>query len=531
MKNQSRVWFGSRFIRFTSAVYILLWVGMLAWAWAPALAVGFLADDYEWMSIVRQVEPGNFWKLFLPRSIEPVRVMYRPLVGLLFWADWRIWGLSPVGYHLTNLWFHTITVIGVFFLARLLWGKPRQDGALVGALAATLFAVNPLSPEAVTWVDGRYDVVASAFLVWSLLLFIWSLKARNSLLILFVSLSLAFVSLLAKEIGLVYPFLLLSIMIYKDRDRNNTKWYEVVRRFIKRRGGQLLGAAGVVGLYLLVSPLALERPFWQVKGYAAGISRPFLLWAMLAVLVFVAQRLRRRISLGIGWLAWMLIGLSLMPVALLPTQLRFLYLPSAMACVWLSLITFTVLKRIGKRRWLLSVTATLTLVFAVLLRMQNQAWLEASRLQQRIIASVRSQLSARAPETIYLFHLPDHVGQVPLFRTYVAEAVLLGFREPSAKVRVIPGPRTADLRKSSFKLLDPNQVQGISDSGFIVFEPTIRQRFADGRVEIAGDGWVATMSGDYRQTEITLSQALDGEGVMGLVFEEGSIQEVFLDGE
>lgn len=503
------------------------------WAWAPALAVGFLADDYEWFSIVRNLESQEVWRLFWPRSITPVRALYRPFVGLLFWADWRVWGLEPHGYHLRNLLWHAVSVAGVFFLASSLWKViRRRDGITAGLFAASWFAVNPLLPEAVTWIDGRYDVLASALLLWSLVSLVgWLQEGRRSGWWFGLSLVLVWFSLLAKEIGLVYPFLVGVILIYRYVDSNTLYIIDIVNRVFRDQGRKLLWVAGVVIGYLVISTAALGRPFWQVSGYSRGISRPFLLWLTLTFLWWFAQRLRKDTSFGRGWLAWIFIGLSLLPVVLFPTQLRFLYLPSALAAIWLAAVIPDLLKRVGLQRALLPIWFMAMAASAIVLRLENLEWLRASRLQQQTVAAIRSRLTEVKPQIVFVFNLADHAGRVPLFRSYVAEAVLLGYRgrwQPG-QVQVIAGPRTVDLGKSTLSVVDPSTIEVTSTGGFMVFEPAVRQRFPDGSVEIAGEQWWATVSPDRERATVRLGRPLDAQGVLGLVYEGGAIQSISLD--
>ncbi len=41
---------------------------------------------------------------------------YRPLQSLTYAADYAVWGLNPLGYHLTNILIHIINAILVYFI-------------------------------------------------------------------------------------------------------------------------------------------------------------------------------------------------------------------------------------------------------------------------------------------------------------------------------------------------------------------------------------------------------------------------------
>src|SRR6185503_4024738 len=67
-------------------------------------------------------------------SEYPADGLYRPLTALSYAIDHAVWGLAPVGYHLTNLllWALTAIVVDAFASRRLSAGP---------ALAATLLYV------------------------------------------------------------------------------------------------------------------------------------------------------------------------------------------------------------------------------------------------------------------------------------------------------------------------------------------------------------------------------------------------------
>ncbi|HET8538437.1 MAG TPA: hypothetical protein VFL83_01065 [Anaeromyxobacter sp.] len=101
--------------------------------------------------------------------------LWAPLTWLSLALDRAIWGLDPVGFHLTNVVLHALDA-GLFFLValRLLGAlaaaragadaEGAERRALRGALvAALLFAVHPLRVESVAWAAERKDVLALFF--------------------------------------------------------------------------------------------------------------------------------------------------------------------------------------------------------------------------------------------------------------------------------------------------------------------------------------------------------------------------------
>jgi len=135
---------------------------------------------------------------------------YRPLTTLSFSLDYSVWKLNPFGYHLTNLILHVIVSVLVFFLVRFL-----TKGKLFPAwLSSIIFTSHPILVENVPGTARRQDILAALFLLISLLLFFKhlsgaSLKRR----FLFFSIFFYALSLGAKEIAIILPFLIFAYLM------------------------------------------------------------------------------------------------------------------------------------------------------------------------------------------------------------------------------------------------------------------------------------------------------------------------------
>ena len=96
---------------------------------------------------------------------------YQPLSWLTFAIDYLIWGMNPVGYHLTNLVLHGANAVFFYFLARRLLYAAVPQARVVDSwrlrvsagLAALLFAVHPLRVESVAWATERRDMLSALF--------------------------------------------------------------------------------------------------------------------------------------------------------------------------------------------------------------------------------------------------------------------------------------------------------------------------------------------------------------------------------
>ncbi len=137
----------------------------------------------------------------------------RPLGFLSLFLDYRLWHLWPAGYHLTNLAIHLGSLAGLFvLLKRLGLGEESSSTALL------IFAIHPITPEAVTWMGARFDLLAALFSIWSLAFY---LKFRNSGRMASYLIALIFFvfAIFSKESSYVLPGIIISLEICATRDR------------------------------------------------------------------------------------------------------------------------------------------------------------------------------------------------------------------------------------------------------------------------------------------------------------------------
>ena len=130
---------------------------------------------------------------------------FRPFIDFSYLVDQRLWGDNAFGFRTTNVLVHSLNVVLLYFMARMLL-KFKNGGDEASFLAAILFAVHPIAVESVSWISGRSDSMAT---FWSLLAILFYLlaKARHSLYLVPSSL-FAFLAILSKEVAIAVPLVI-----------------------------------------------------------------------------------------------------------------------------------------------------------------------------------------------------------------------------------------------------------------------------------------------------------------------------------
>ena len=204
---------------------------------------------------------------------------WHPLTWVSHAVDYAIWGLNPLGHHLTNIILHTINAfIVVFLVIRLLeawkerttWNGPpsflNERAALIAAgTTGLLFGLHPVHVESVAWVAERKDLLCALFFLLSIIAYtkyasgmdkepVNSNKAprffnKNYL----AALGLFILALLSKPMAVSLPVVLLVL-----------DWFP----FNRIRSGRTLWAAGVEKLPFIA--LSLVSSIITVLAQKAG---------------------------------------------------------------------------------------------------------------------------------------------------------------------------------------------------------------------------------------------------------------------
>lgn len=180
---------------------------------------------------------------------------YRPLRAILFWIEYRLWGVRPQFYHLVNVVLHTIVVVLIFlFLTKWVFMDNKTS-----FLTSLVFAVYPVHVESVAWVKNCTDLLCMIFYLLSFHFFLKSFYDTKtkilSVIYYFLALICYVISILAKEMGITLPAV---IFFYLWIVKKETK---LVKNLIKISGYVIpLLAVLVYKIFVLESsaPLTIE---------------------------------------------------------------------------------------------------------------------------------------------------------------------------------------------------------------------------------------------------------------------------------
>ncbi|MBF0321196.1 MAG: tetratricopeptide repeat protein, partial [Nitrospirae bacterium] len=190
-------------------IIALLLAAIAVIAYSPVLNNDFVSyDDYKYTVDNSYVKGGL--------SVESVKWAitadyfsnWHPLTWISHLADISLYGLNPMGHHLSSLLIHALNTGLLFYVLYLLAGAGTRLWEC--AFAAALFAVHPLNVESVAWVAERKNVLCTLFWLLSFLAYIYYVR-RQTLRRYLMVLLLFSMALMSKPMAVTLPFTLLLI--------------------------------------------------------------------------------------------------------------------------------------------------------------------------------------------------------------------------------------------------------------------------------------------------------------------------------
>ncbi len=137
----------------------------------------FAADDFQWLLNVRD----RSLPMMIARAFDAGAEshFYRPLVWLLLWLEWRLFGFDAGAFHRVSLALHVANAALVGWLAYRMTRSRASLAPMIGFTVTTLVAaLHPAPFEAVVWVSAQSELLATLFLLLMLHCW-WSVDASN----------------------------------------------------------------------------------------------------------------------------------------------------------------------------------------------------------------------------------------------------------------------------------------------------------------------------------------------------------------
>src|SRR5438094_3698081 len=179
---------------------------------------------------------------------------YIPLTWMTLGLDYLLWGMNPVGYHLTSLLLHAANAVVFFFVVRriLTQALPSRSErghalAVAAGFAALVFAIHPLRVESVAWATERRDVLSGLLYLLTILMYLRACErgARGRGWY-WLSVAVFGCALLSKSMVVNLPVVLLILDVYPLRRLGGAIgwWSEPARRvYVEKIPFVLLAAA------------------------------------------------------------------------------------------------------------------------------------------------------------------------------------------------------------------------------------------------------------------------------------------------
>src|SRR3989475_2871472 len=224
---------------------------------------------------------------------------YIPLTWVTFGMDHLLWGMKPVGYHLTSLLLHAANAVLFFSLVRriltlALPSAAERDHALAvsAGFAALVFAIHPLRVESVAWVTERRDVLSGLFYLLTILEYLRACELeKHGRWWYWLSVVTFVCALLSKSMAVSLPVVVLILDVYRLRRLGGARgwWGEPARWvYLEKIPFVLLALAASAIAFMPhiqghnMPPLDELRVAGRLAISAYGLS--FYLWKMIAPL-------------------------------------------------------------------------------------------------------------------------------------------------------------------------------------------------------------------------------------------------------
>ena len=403
---------------------------------SPAIKAFFVSDDFDWVNRVRSLSPLTHDYFLSNADGARASGVYRPLTIISFWANYWLTGLDSDFFHLFSIILHALNAFLVFYLLKLIL---KSDTAAI--IAGLFFAVLPNHPEAVSWISGRGDVLATFFYLLAVILYV-AFRQKSGGWRLAVSLGCFLLALFSKEMAITLPAVLVAYeAIWQIRPRlpRGKQIKQVVfylLPFIIVLAGYFILRFFATGLFYGFYGnsnlhFSLERA-WEMLGggwlsnFLNGarvlVYWPILPLAVISLCILVGALLRAEARKAYVFGA-ILFVLTLAPVVYLQLNHltgegeRFIYLPSVGFSILAAVLAVDLLGRKSKALLPISAALIISIYFGWSLWNKNTSWQRAGELSRSLLFNFGQTVDLTKPnQGVVILGLPDNFRGAQIFR-------------------------------------------------------------------------------------------------------------------
>ena len=439
----------------TILFFVLLFVLTLVLYYCNLQAF-FVSDDFEWLAVSINRNPLNFFVTNYAGASQGGS--FGPLVNLVYYLAYQ-WGrLNPLYYHLFSLFFHFANIVLFYLVIKKLFSSK------IAIISALLFTVYFNNAEVVAWIAAIPHLLSTFFFlltIYSYLLF----QEKQKIFIYGLSLVFFALALLAKEIALSLPLVILLLSWIRDRQ---SKIY-----FNKKQVFYLVGAYLVVLLFYLywryqttgilfgyygrsqldINPKAYLENFYYLllTFFSSGYFRIFLfsiiknqLKIILPISLLIGGGLiyilRQKIKIILPYVLLFLVVLipylSLAPNPLNNEGERYVYLP---ALFLIPILAYFIARwHLAQPRLLMFLLALIFISSAYLLYQKNKIWSAAAQISENIVLEFGQKIDTQKDSEIYFVYLPDNLQGAQVLRNAVEQAIDLYYPDHKLKIKSLP---------------------------------------------------------------------------------------------
>ncbi|HEY1763674.1 MAG TPA: tetratricopeptide repeat protein [Opitutaceae bacterium] len=193
-------------------------------AYLPSLSGELIWNDADYVTSPGLRSVGGLWRIW---SQIGATQQYYPLLHSFFWAQHRLWGDAPLGYHLVTVSLHAASAVLLALVLRRLLAGSGAPASIAGSewLAALLFALHPVHVESVAWISEQKNTLSLALYLAAALAYLAYDRSRASSTY-WTAFAIFVLSLLCKTVTASLPAALLVAFWWK---RGRIGWKQDIR--------------------------------------------------------------------------------------------------------------------------------------------------------------------------------------------------------------------------------------------------------------------------------------------------------------